>query len=142
MFNLDDYISDLEHTSADILEAYMDEKYKHNKEIKRLISLEIIKHLDLAASSIETKLDYVKESNEISNFDLDDFIFELSCNIESAICLYFEAITCQNKETIENMLRIEMLKAIETTREKLEKLKTQREYYENGNVMYEITNGA
>ena len=40
------------------------------------------------------------------------------------------------------MLRIEMLKAIETTREKLEKLKTQREYYENGNVMYEITNGA
>ena len=75
-------------------------------------------------------------------FNLDDFIFELSCNIESAICLYFEAITCQNKETIENMLRIEMLKAIETTREKLEKLKTQREHYENGNVMYEITNGA
>ena len=75
-------------------------------------------------------------------FNLDDFIFELSCNIESAICLYFEAITCKNKETIENMLRIEMLKAIETTREKLEKLKTQREYYENGNAMYEITNGA
>lgn len=56
----------------------------------------------------------------MNNFDLDDFIFELSCNIESAICLYFEAITCQNKETMENMLRIEMLKAIETTREKLE----------------------
>lgn len=54
-------------------------------------------------------------------FDLDDFIFELSCNIESAICLYFESITCKNKETMENMLRIEMLKAIETTREKLEK---------------------
>lgn len=120
MFNLDDYISDLEHTAADILEAYMDEKYKHNKEIKRLISLEIIKHLDLAASSIETKLDYIKESNEMSNFDLDNFIFDLSCNIESAICLYFEAITCQNKETMENILRIEMLKAIETTREKLE----------------------
>lgn len=62
MFNLDDYISDLEHISADILEAYMDEKYKHNKEIKRLISLEIIKHLDLAASSIETQLDHVKEA--------------------------------------------------------------------------------
>lgn len=117
MFNLDDYISDLEHTSADILEAYLDEKYKHNKEIKRLISLEIIKHLDLAASSIETKLDHVKQMN---NFDLDDFIFELSCKIESAICLYFEGIACQNKETMENMLRIEMLKAIETTREKLE----------------------
>lgn len=56
-------------------------------------------------------------------FNLDDFIFELSCNIESAICLYFESITCRNKETketMENMLRIEMLKAIETTREKLE----------------------
>lgn len=56
----------------------------------------------------------------MSNFDLDDFIFELSCDIESAICLYFEAITWRNKETMENMLRIEMLKAIETTREKLE----------------------
>lgn len=119
MFNLDDYISDLEHTATDILEAYMDEKYKHNKEIKRLISLEIIKHLDLAASSIETKLDHIKEA-QMSNFDLDDFIFELSCNIESAISLYFEAITCKNKETMENMLRIQMLKAIETTREKLE----------------------
>ena len=54
-------------------------------------------------------------------FNLDDFIFELSCNIESAICLYFESITCKNKETMEDMLRIEMLKAIETTREKLEK---------------------
>ena len=54
-------------------------------------------------------------------FNLDDFIFELSCNIESAICLYFESITCKNKETMENMLRIEMLKAIEATREKLEK---------------------
>lgn len=69
---------------------------------------------------IEYANNELKESNEISNFDLDDFIFELSCNIESAICLYFEAITCQNKETMENMLRIEMLKAIETTREKLE----------------------
>ena len=54
-------------------------------------------------------------------FNLDDFIFELSCNIESAISLYFESIICKNKETMENMLRIEMLKAIETTREKLEK---------------------
>lgn len=61
MFNLDGYISDLEHTSAEILEEYMDKKYKHNSEIKRLIFLEIIKHLDLAASSIETKLDHVKE---------------------------------------------------------------------------------
>lgn len=56
----------------------------------------------------------------MNNFDLDDFIFELSCKIESAICLYFEGIACQNKETMENMLRIEILKAIETTREKLE----------------------
>ena len=56
----------------------------------------------------------------MSNFDLDDFIFELSCNIESAICLYFEGIPCQNKGIMQNMLRIEMLKAIETTREKLE----------------------
>ena len=62
MFNLDDYIIDLEHISADIMEAYMDEKYKHNKEIKRLIFLEIIKHLDLAASSIKTKLDHIKEA--------------------------------------------------------------------------------
>ena len=62
MSNLDDYISDLEHTSIDIMEAYMDEKYKHNKEIKRLIFLEIKEHLDLAASSIETKLDHVKEA--------------------------------------------------------------------------------
>lgn len=62
MFNLDDYISYLENTSIYILEEYMDEKYKHNKEIKRLIYLEIRKHLDLAASSIETKLDHVKEA--------------------------------------------------------------------------------
>lgn len=72
---------------------------------------------------IEYANNELKESNEMSNFDL----FELSCNIESAICLGFEAITCQNKETMENMVRIEMLKDIETTlREKLEKLKTQK----------------
>lgn len=64
MLSLDIYISDLQETSADMLPAYMDEKYKDNKEIKRLISLEIIKYLDLAASSIETKLDELKESNE------------------------------------------------------------------------------
>ena len=64
MLSLDIYISDLQETSADMLPAYMDEKYKDNKEIKKLISLEIIKYLDLAASSIETKLDELKESNE------------------------------------------------------------------------------
>ena len=64
MLSLDVYISDLQETSADMLPAYMDEKYKDNKEIKRLISLETIKYLDLAASSIETKLDELKESNE------------------------------------------------------------------------------
>lgn len=81
----------------------------------------------LAIKELQQRL--AKIENAIKDkecFDLDDFIFELSCNIESAICLYFEAITCQNKETMENMLRIEMLKAIETTREKLEKLKTQK----------------
>lgn len=57
----------------------------------------------------------------MSNFDLDDFIFELSCKIESAICLYFEGITCRNKETMENMLRIEMLRAIEATREEIQR---------------------
>lgn len=62
MFNLDDYINVLENTSMEIMEEYMDEKYKHNNEIKRLIMLEIIKHLALAASSIETKLDHVKEA--------------------------------------------------------------------------------
>lgn len=61
MLSLDIYISDLQETSADMLPAYMDEKYKDNKEIKRLISLEIIKYLDLAASSIETKLDELKD---------------------------------------------------------------------------------
>lgn len=49
------------YTSADMLKAYMSKEYKDNKEIKRLISLEIIKHLDLAASSIETKLDELKD---------------------------------------------------------------------------------
>lgn len=62
MFNLDDYISDLKDNAIDIMEAYMDEKYKHNKEIKKLIFIEIIKHLDLAASKIETKLEHVKET--------------------------------------------------------------------------------
>lgn len=61
MLSLDEYISDLQDTSADMLEAYMNEEYKDNKEIKRLISIEIIKHLDLAASSIETKLDELKD---------------------------------------------------------------------------------
>lgn len=64
MLSLDAYISDLQVISADILEAYMNEKYKDNKEIKKLISIEIIQHLDLAASSIETKLDELKENNE------------------------------------------------------------------------------
>lgn len=61
MLSLDEYISDLQDTSADMLEAYMNEEYKDNKQIKRLISLEIIKYLDLAASSIETKLDELKD---------------------------------------------------------------------------------
>lgn len=61
MLSLDEYISDLQDTSADMLEAYMSKEYKDNKEIKRLISLEIIKYLDLAASSIETKLDELKD---------------------------------------------------------------------------------
>ena len=61
MLSLDEYINDLQDTSADMLEAYMNEEYKDNKQIKRLISLEIIKYLDLAASSIETKLDELKD---------------------------------------------------------------------------------
>ena len=61
MLSLDEYISDLQDTSADMLPAYMNEEYKDNKQIKRLISLEIIKYLDLAASSIETKLDELKD---------------------------------------------------------------------------------
>ena len=61
MLSLDEYINDLQDTSADMLEAYMSKEYKDNKEIKRLISLEIIKYLDLAASSIETKLDELKD---------------------------------------------------------------------------------
>ncbi|WP_317397845.1 hypothetical protein [Helicobacter bilis] len=61
MLSLDEYINDLQDTSADMLEAYMSKEYKDNKEIKRLISIEIIKHLDLAASSIETKLDELKD---------------------------------------------------------------------------------
>lgn len=64
MLGLDEYISDLQETSADMLPAYMDEKYKDNKEIKKLISIEIIQHLDLASRSIEAKLDELKENNE------------------------------------------------------------------------------
>ncbi|WP_104718774.1 hypothetical protein [Helicobacter trogontum] len=89
-----------------------------NQQITALAIKELQERLAEIENAIKDKA--CKGSNEMSNFDLDDFIFELSCNIESAICLYFEAITCQNKETMENMLRIEMLKAIETTREKLE----------------------
>ena len=55
MLSLDEYISDLQDTSADMLEVYMNEEYKDNKEIKRLISIEIIKHLNLVQSSIQNQ---------------------------------------------------------------------------------------
>ncbi|TLD93419.1 hypothetical protein LS74_001435 [Helicobacter magdeburgensis] len=56
MFCLDEYISDLQLTSANMLGAYINEKYKDNKEFTKLISLEIIKHLDIASLEIERKL--------------------------------------------------------------------------------------
>lgn len=56
MFSLDEYISDLQDTSVDMLEAYMNEEYKDNKEIKRLVSFEIIRHLDKAGIKIEKRL--------------------------------------------------------------------------------------
>ncbi|BDB64825.1 hypothetical protein T36_1282 [Helicobacter cinaedi] len=62
MFCLDEYISDLQVASANMLPAYLNEKYKDNKEITKLISLEIIKHLDIASIEIERKLNELKET--------------------------------------------------------------------------------
>lgn len=92
----------------------------NNLIVNQQITALAIKELQERLEKIENTIKDKEGSNEMNNFDLDDFIFELSCKIESAICLYFEGIACQNKETMENMLRIEILKAIETTREKLE----------------------
>lgn len=105
---------DLKH-KGEIIKSLIESN--NNLIVNQQITALAIKELQERLAEIQNA---IKGSNEMSDFDLDDFIFELSCNIESAICLYFEAITCENKETMENMLRIEMLKAIETTREKLE----------------------
>lgn len=58
MFNLDDYISDLQETSVDMLDDYVayDCKDKDKRAIKNFITNEIIKHLDKAGIKIEKKL--------------------------------------------------------------------------------------
>lgn len=58
MFNLDDYISDLQETSVDMLDGYVayDCKDKDKRAIKKFITNEIITHLDKAGIKIEKKL--------------------------------------------------------------------------------------
>ncbi|CAM3432935.1 hypothetical protein [Helicobacter labetoulli] len=72
MFCLDEYISDLQLTSANMLGAYINEKYKDNKGITKLISLEIIKHLDIASLEIERKLNGLKGSIEALEKEVKD----------------------------------------------------------------------
>lgn len=72
MFCLDEYISDLQETSVYMLGAYINDKYKDNKEITKLISLEIIKHLDIASLEIERKLNELKGSIESLEKELKD----------------------------------------------------------------------
>lgn len=71
MFNLDDYISDLQETSVDMLDDYVayDCKYKDKRAIKKFITNEIIKHLDKAGIKIEK---YLKELYETQLKDKND----------------------------------------------------------------------
>ena len=60
------------------------QKQKKKKKKKRIEIKNNLKYSTLHKRLIEYANNELKESNEISNFDLDDFIFQLSCNIDSA----------------------------------------------------------